>query len=133
MADDDEEDCFLAKEAFEASGARAIFSCVGDGIELMDYLLKRSQSSLGELPDLVLLDLNMPRKDGREALMEIKYNPALKQIPIIILTTSEEGKDVAFSIKAGANFFITKPTTFDKWVEIMKSLAEYWLSGLSHK
>ncbi|MEJ2724549.1 MAG: response regulator [Deltaproteobacteria bacterium] len=129
MADDDEEDCFLAKEAFEASGAKATFSCVEDGIKLMDYLSKRSRSSPNGLPNLILLDLNMPLKDGREALLEIKSAPALQQIPIVILTTSEEEKDIAFSAKAGANSFITKPVTFHEWVEIMKSLAENWLSG----
>jgi len=69
----------------------------------------------------------MPRKDGREAIIEIKAEPALKHIPIVILTTSKEEKDVAFSLKAGATAFITKPATFDEWVEIMKSLAESWL------
>ena len=129
MADDDEEDCFLAKEAFEASGVKATFSCVEDGMKLMDYLSKRSRSKPTGLPDLILLDLNMPLKDGREALLEIKSEPALQQIPVVILTTSEEEKDIAFSANAGANSFITKPVTFDEWVEIMRSLAENWLSG----
>ncbi len=129
MADDDEEDCFLAKEAIEASGAMADFSCIEDGIELMDYLSERSRSKPGELPDLILLDLNMPRKDGREALLEIKAEPTLQHIPIVILTTSQEEKDVSFSMGAGANSFITKPATFDEWVEIMRSLAKRWLAG----
>lgn len=129
MADDDEEDCILAKEAFEASGARAAFSCVEDGIELMDYLSERSRSDPGGLPALVLLDLNMPRKDGREALLEIKAESALRHIPIVILTTSEEEKDIAFTMKAGANLFITKPETFDEWVRMMDSLAERWLGN----
>ena len=129
MADDDEEDCFLAKEAFEASGANAAFSCVEDGMELTDYLSERSRSKANELPALILLDLNMPRKDGREALLEIKTEPALKHIPIVILTTSAEEKDISFSMKAGANSFITKPATFGEWVKIMKSLAELWLGG----
>jgi CheY-like chemotaxis protein len=125
MADDDEEDCFLAGEAFSESGARATFSCVEDGMELMEYLLERSGRR--DLPDLILLDLNLPRKDGREALLEIKAEPAFAHIPILILTTSKEEKDIAFAMRAGASSFITKPATFDKWVEIMKSLAEHWL------
>jgi CheY-like chemotaxis protein len=129
MADDDAEDCMLATEAFRESGSEAAFSCVADGIELMDYLAERSQSAAGALPDLILLDLNMPRKDGRKALVEIKSQPALQRIPIVILTTSEEQRDIAFTIDAGADSFITKPATFDEWVEIMKSLAEYWLAG----
>jgi CheY-like chemotaxis protein len=129
MADDDAEDCMLAREAFAESGANAAFSCVEDGVELMDYLSKRSRSDAKSLPHLILLDLNMPRKDGRSALIEIKSDPALQHIPIHILTTSKEERDIAFSMKAGAKSFITKPATFDEWVEIMKSLAERWLSS----
>jgi CheY-like chemotaxis protein len=128
MADDDEEDCMLAAEAFAKSGAKADFSCVLDGIELMQHLSARSPSQTGELPNLILLDLNMPRKDGREALREIKADPALKHIPIVVLTTSKEEKDIAFSMKAGAQAFVTKPAVFEDWVEIMKSLAGSWLA-----
>ena len=127
MADDDAEDCMPATEAFEVSGAKAVFSCVRDGTELIDYLSERSRSEEPRLPDLILLDLNMPRKDGREVLVEIKTEPALRHIPVVILTTSAEEKDIAFSIKEGAESFITKPATFDKWVEIMKSPAKSWL------
>jgi CheY-like chemotaxis protein len=127
MADDDAEDCLLATEAFAESGAEAAFSCVENGIELMNYLLERARSNPGELPQLILLDLNMPRKDGREALVEIKADPALQNIPIIILTTSQNEKDIAFTMKEGAESFITKPATFDEWVKIMKSLAKNWL------
>jgi CheY-like chemotaxis protein len=88
----------------------------------MNYLLERARSNPGELPQLILLDLNMPRKDGREALVEIKADPALQNIPIIILTTSQNEKDIAFTMKEGAESFITKPATFDEWVKIMKSL-----------
>jgi CheY-like chemotaxis protein len=128
MADDDEEDCFLATEAFAESGTKAAFSCVEDGLKLMDYLSGRSRSGQGELPDLILLDLNMPRKDGREALREIKSNPSLQSIPVVILTTSSEKRDIEFSKKAGADSFITKPGTFSEWIEIMRSLATQWLS-----
>ena len=128
MADDDAEDCMLATEAFAQSGAKAAFSCVKDGVELMDYLSKCSRSDAKSLPNLILLDLNMPRKDGRSALIEITSDPALQHILILILTTSKEEKDIAFSMKAGAKSFITKPATFDEWVEIMKSLAERWLT-----
>jgi CheY-like chemotaxis protein len=127
MADDDEEDCLLASKAFEASGTEVSFRCVMDGMELMDYLADRSNAGGEKLPDLILLDLNMPRKDGREALIEIKAEPALRNIPIIILTTSQDEKDIAFTMKAGAESFITKPATFDEWVKIMKSLVASWL------
>jgi len=128
MADDDEEDCFLATEAFAESGTKAAFSCVQDGIKLMDYLSSCSDSRQSSLPDLILLDLNMPRKDGREALIEIKSNPALQSIPVVILTTSSEEKDMDFSKKAGADSFITKPGTFSEWIEMMKALSDQWLS-----
>ncbi len=127
MADDDPEDCMLAAHAFAESGAKAAFSCVVDGVELMDYLSEHSCSEGQRLPDLILLDLNMPRKDGRNALIEIKSEPALKHIPIVILTTSEEQKDMDLTMEAGAESFITKPATFDEWVLIMKTLTESWL------
>ena len=127
MADDDPEDCMLAMEAFRESGAKAAFACVEDGIELMTYLSERSSHEAKGLPDLILLDLNMPKKDGREALIEIKAEPALQRIPIVILTTSGMQRDIDFSMQAGAESFITKPATFDEWVEMMKSLVESWL------
>ena len=129
MADDDEEDCFLAKEALEASGVMAVLSKVEDGIQLMDYLSRNSPSKTNKLPNLILLDLNMPRKDGREALVEIKAEPTLKNIPIVILTTSQEEEDISFSMKAAADLFMTKPATFEEWVEMMKSFADRWLDG----
>jgi CheY-like chemotaxis protein len=127
MADDDPEDCMVATEAFRESGAKASFSCVIDGVELIDYLSKHSRSTMKNLPNLILLDLNMPRKDGRKALVEIKSEPSLQSIPIVILTTSEEQRDIAFILKAGADAFITKPARYDDWVLMMKSLAESWL------
>jgi len=127
MADDDEDDCLLAKHAFVESGAKAAFSCVLDGIELMEYLSEHSHSETEQLPDLILLDLNMPRKDGRRALLEIKSEADFRHIPIVILTTSQAQKDIEFTMKAGAESFITKPASFDDWVKTMKSLAENWL------
>ncbi len=128
MADDDTEDCMLASHAFAESGVKAAFSCVLDGIELMNHLAEHlAEPGVRGLPDLILLDLNMPRKDGREALIAIKSEPALQRIPIVILTTSEEQEDADLTLKAGAESFITKPGTFDEWVAIMKSLADKWL------
>jgi CheY-like chemotaxis protein len=127
MADDDVEDCMLATEAFAESGVNGAIACVEDGIELMDYLAERRRSEAKKLPDLILLDLNMPRKDGRKALVEIKSEPTLQHIPIVILTTSKEERDIALTMKAGAVSFITKPATFDEWVQMMKSLARSWL------
>jgi CheY-like chemotaxis protein len=123
MADDDDDDCMLAKDAFRKSGASAAFHCVENGIELLDYL-----SCPGPLPALILLDLNMPRKDGRQALREIKAIPAFRSIPVVVFTTSREEKDIAYSRELGANSFVTKPVTFGEWVEMMRSLAQNWLA-----
>jgi CheY-like chemotaxis protein len=127
MADDDAEDCMLANEAFGASGADVTFLCVDDGFKLMDFLSDRSRSKIDKLPDLILLDLNMPKMDGREALFEIRAEPAFQNIPVIILSTSQEDEDIALTMKAGANSFATKPATFGDWVEIIKSLVQCWL------
>ena len=129
MADDDADDCMLAAEAFAESGGKAAFDCVADGNELLLYLFERSDSK--GLPDLILLDLNMPRKDGREALLEIKSRPDLRHIPIVILSTSKEERDIEFTTKAGAKSFITKPSSFSEWVEIMSALGKEWLAKTS--
>ena len=96
-----------------------------NGMELMDYL-SRSESA----PVLILLDLNMPIKDGRQALKEIKSTPAFQHIPVVVFTTSRDHKDIAYSVQMGAQSFITKPNTFGEWVSIMKSLADKWLSAV---
>ncbi|HEX8202372.1 MAG TPA: response regulator, partial [Isosphaeraceae bacterium] len=99
------------------------------GEELLEYLRRQGQftdASTSPTPGLILLDLNMPRKDGREALREIKSNPALRQIPIIVLSTSKAEEDVYRTYDLGANSFITKPVTFEGLVDVMKSLGRYW-------
>jgi CheY-like chemotaxis protein len=128
MADDDDDDCNLAKEAFLICCPQTAVYCVLDGMELMDYLSEHSRSESTGLPQLILLDLNMPRKDGRQVLLEIKAIPILRDIPIVIFTTSSEEKDITFTLKSGAELFVTKPASFDEWVNIMNSLAEHWLS-----
>jgi DNA-binding response OmpR family regulator len=127
MADDDQDDCFLAQEAFVEISVPVDFSCLEDGLVLMDYLSEQSRPEVKALPTLILLDLNMPRKDGRQTLQEIKAEPRLREIPIVIFTTSDEEKDKCFAAKAGADLFIIKPSNYDEWVKIMKSLAERWL------
>jgi CheY-like chemotaxis protein len=129
MADDDDEDCLLATEAFLEGGVKAGFVCLGDGMRLIEYLYERCQPNKDQLPDLILLDLNMPRKYGRDALLEIKSHPALQKIPVVILTTSEAEKDIEFSKKGGAELFITKPESFTAWIEILRSLERQWLTG----
>jgi len=131
MADDDEDDCMLAKDAFEESKAHGAFYCVETATELMDYLSGSGKHGKEPrtLPALILLDLNMPRKNGRQVLMEIKSVPAYQNIPIVVLTTSRQEKDVAFCREMGARDFITKPVLFSEWVKMMIYLAKSWLGG----
>lgn len=129
MADDDEDDCMLAHEALLESRLVNDLHFVRDGEELMDYLYRRGQyvqKSKSPRPGLILLDLNMPKKDGREALKEIKSDPNLRQIPIVVLTTSKTEEDIYHSYDLGANSFIAKPVTFDSLVEVIKTLGRYW-------
>ena len=128
MADDDADDRMLAEDAMRESRLSNTFRCVEDGQELMDYLMHRGKY-VGEdapRPGLILLDLNMPRKDGRQALREIKSDPDLRRIPVVILTTSKTEEDVVRSYDLGANSFISKPVTFDGLVEIVRTLGNYW-------
>jgi CheY-like chemotaxis protein len=129
MADDDEDDCLLVSKAFEASRLANDLRFVADGEELMDYLKHRGRYADAETaprPGLILLDLNMPRKDGREALKEIKEDAGLKDIPVVVLTTSKEDEDILRSYNLGANSYITKPVTFEGLCDVMKSLGKYW-------
>lgn len=131
LADDDEDDRLMAREALEESKLANDLHTVPDGEELLDYLYRRdrySDPANSPRPGLILLDLNMPRKDGREALKEIKADPELRQIPIVVLTTSKAEEDVFRTYDLGVNSFITKPVSFDGLVHVMKSLAHYWFT-----
>nr|WP_202895649.1 response regulator [Iningainema tapete] len=129
MADDDEDDCMLAREALTESRLANKLHIVNDGEELMDYLYQRgryAENRDAPRPSLILLDLNMPKKDGREALKEIKADPILRQIPVVILTTSKAEEDIDYTYNLGANSFIIKPVTFAGLVEVMKAIGKYW-------
>jgi CheY-like chemotaxis protein len=129
LADDDEEDLLMTKEALQQSRLGNDLRFAYDGEELMDYLLHRGRyadPSDSPVPGLILLDLNMPKKDGREALTEIKANPDLRKIPVIVLTTSRTEEDIFRSYDLGVSSFITKPVTFAGLVEAMKVLSQYW-------
>jgi CheY-like chemotaxis protein len=130
MADDDADDRMLTKEALEESRVLNELRFVEDGEELMDYLTQRGKYSDPESaprPSVILLDLNMPKKDGREALKEIKADPNLRRIPIVILTTSKSEEDIYKTYDLGASSYITKPVSFDGLVELMKTLGQYWV------
>ena len=129
LADDDADDRLLAAEALDESRMVNDLRVVEDGEQLMDYLRRQgrfSDPASSPRPGLILLDLNMPRKDGREALAEIKADPELRHIPIIILTTSRAEEDVYRTYDLGVSSFIIKPVTFDELVEKMKVLGQYW-------
>ena len=130
LADDDEEDRMLAAGALAESRVVNDLRFVEDGDELLDYLYHRGQyadAQSSPSPGLILLDLNMPRKDGREALREIKADPDLRRIPVVVLTTSKAEEDIYRTYDLGASSYITKPVTFDRLVELMKTLGHYWI------
>ena len=129
MADDDPEDVMLAEEALEEARLANHFYSVGDGEELLQYLRRQGKFSdpdSSPRPGLILLDLNMPRKNGLEALEEIKSDADLRRIPVVVLTTSRAEEDVYKSYDLGVNSFISKPVSFDGLVEAMKVLGRYW-------
>lgn len=130
VAEDDADDRMMIKDAFEESRLGNPVDFVEDGVQLMDYL--RRDGEFGHLndhpyPGFILLDLNMPRKDGRTALREIKASPILQRIPIVILTTSKAEEDIVRTYNLGVNSFICKPVTFDSLVEIVKTVGRYWI------
>jgi CheY-like chemotaxis protein len=130
MADDDTDDCLMTREALSAAGLRNELRIVSDGQELMDYLLHQGNyqdPNSAPRPGLILLDLNMPRKNGHEALQEIKQHPDLKRIPVIVLTTSQADKDISSSYIQGANSYIAKPVSFENLVKIIETIGTYWL------
>ena len=129
MADDDADDRLLAKDALHECKITNALHFVENGEELLDYLRHEGKyASLVDTPrpGLILLDLNMPRKDGREALQEIKADPKLRSIPVVVLTTSKADTDISRIYELGANSFITKPVSFDALIKVMSDLVHYW-------
>ncbi len=130
LADDDEEDRAMTISALRERRVANDIRCVSDGEELSDYLFRRgayTNAAEAPMPGLILLDLNMPKKDGREVLAEIKADEALCSIPVVVLTTSKAEEDIARTYTLGVNSFITKPVTFDGLVEAMDAFSRYWL------
>ena len=128
VADDDADDCLLIKDALIDNGLDWEVQFVGDGIELMEYLEncdRQEKQGTGSFPSLILLDLNMPRKSGREALREISIHSRFNKVPIVILTTSDEPQDVALCSSLGAKLFLTKPNMYTEWLERVGALKEF--------
>ena len=131
ICDDDEDDRMLTQQALEDAHISNSVRFVEDGEQLLDYLYQRGayagETGKAPRPGLILLDLNMPKIDGREALKKIKGDPALRDIPVVVLSTSRLDEDIARSYQLGVNSFITKPVTFSGLVEAMNVLGRYWL------
>jgi len=125
LADDDEDDRLIAREALDTNRLRNPLDEVCDGVELMEHLHELLRLNK-PLPGLILLDLNMPRKDGREALAEIKGHEELRRIPVVVLTTSKAEEDIYRTYDLGVNSFISKPVSFDGLVDVMAELGRYW-------
>ncbi len=129
IAEDDEDDYVLISDTLKEYRVANTINWVKDGEELMDYLLHQGEYSdpaKSPRPSLILLDLNMPRKDGREALREIKGNPRLRRIPVVVLTTSQSDEDIVRSYDLGVNSYVRKPMRFHDFVEEVKALGRYW-------
>jgi CheY-like chemotaxis protein len=128
LVEDNIGDVRLTQEALKEGKMLVNLAVARDGIEAMDFLLRRNGHAESVRPDLVLLDLNLPKKDGREVLDEIKTNPELKSIPVVVLTTSEADSDILATYGSHANCYITKPVDMDRFIEIVKLLEEFWFT-----
>ena len=133
MADDNTVDCLMVKESVEKARLYNDLRFVENGLDLMDYLRRRGKFSKpadSPRPGLILLDLNMPRKDGREALAEIRADPQLRDIPVVVMTASKEDEDFWRARNLGASIYLVKPVTFEALVNVVKSLGKYWFEIL---
>ena len=128
LVEDSAADADLVREAIEGGKLIINLNVVGDGEEAMDYLRRKGKYKNAVRPDLVLLDLNLPKKDGREVLREVKSDPDLSLIPIIVLTTSSGDEDILQSYQLHANAYIAKPVEFESFIKIVNQVTEFWLS-----
>jgi chemotaxis family two-component system response regulator Rcp1 len=128
LVEDNPGDVRLAREALQAAKVMNRLSVVGDGVEAMDFLHQVGPYVNAPRPDVVLLDLNLPRKDGREVLDEMKNDPELRRIPVVVLTTSKAEQDVLRSYDLHANCYITKPVELDRFVEVVQAIENFWMT-----
>ena len=128
LVDDDIGDIELARESLEACKLALDISVVQDGQEAMDFLFKRGKYTKASTPDIILLDLNMPRKNGREVLQEIKQNEMLKRIPVVVLTTSDADEDILRSYDLGANCYVKKPLGLAEFEKVVAALESFWFT-----
>jgi CheY-like chemotaxis protein len=128
LVEDDPGDVLLIEEAFADNKVRNRLHTVSDGVEALGFLRREGEYADAPQPDLVLLDLNLPRKDGREVLAEVKADETLRQIPIVVLTTSKAEEDVLRSYRLHANAYVTKPVDFDRFIEVVRQIDEFFVT-----
>jgi CheY-like chemotaxis protein len=128
LVEDDPGDVLLIEEAFADNKVRNRLHAVADGVEALRFLRKEHEFADSPHPDLILLDLNLPRKDGREVLAEIKNDDALQHIPVVVLTTSKLEEDVLRSYKLHANAYVTKPVDFDRFIEVVRQIDAFFVT-----
>jgi CheY-like chemotaxis protein len=128
LVEDNAGDIRLTQEALKEAKVRNRLSVVRDGEEATDFLRRRGRFADAPRPDLVLLDLNLPRKDGREVLAEVKADPELRRIPVVILTSSDQEKDILRSYDLHANCYITKPVVLESFLSVVRSIEDFWLT-----
>jgi chemotaxis family two-component system response regulator Rcp1 len=128
LVEDSPADVDLTREALEDTKVHNNLSIVSDGVEALTFLRREGEYADAPHPDLILLDLNLPKKDGREVLAEIKADPRLRRIPVVVLTTSEADQDILRSYDLHANCYVTKPVDLDAFVEVVRSIEDFWLA-----
>lgn len=128
MAEDNSTDVMLTREALAHAKVLNSLHVVDDGIEALDFLHRRGKHAKAPRPDLILLDLNMPRKNGQEVLAEIKADDSLKHIPVVVLTTSKAEEDVLKAYGLFANCYVIKPVDFDVFAGVVRSIEQFWFS-----
>jgi CheY-like chemotaxis protein len=128
LVEDDPGDVLMTREAFEEHKVRNRLTVLTDGAQALDYLHRRGEYADADLPDLILLDLNLPKRDGREVLAEIKQNEELRQIPVVVLTTSDADEDILRSYQLHANAYVTKPVDFDRFIAVVRHIDDFFVS-----
>ncbi|MBF0689640.1 MAG: response regulator [Cellulomonas sp.] len=127
LVEDDPGDVLMTREAFEHNKVRNRLSVVADGVSALQFLRKESEHADAPTPDLVLLDLNLPRMDGREVLEAMKSDERMRSIPVVVLTTSEAEEDVVRSYSLHANAYVTKPVDFDRFIDVVRQIDEFFV------
>ena len=128
LVEDSPSDVDLTREALEDTKVHNNLSVVGDGVEALAFLRREGRYADAPYPDLILLDLNLPKKDGREVLAEIKSDPELRRIPVVVLTTSEAEQDIVESYNLYANCYVKKPVDLDAFIQVVRSIDNFWLA-----